>query len=154
MSYLRDLATHVRDGVLSFHRFAGMTDDEIIEDLTRVRGIGRWTAEMFLLFNLRRPDVLPVDDLGLRNAVTKEYALSGPVSAKSLREMGEAWRPYRTAASWYLWQSTRVVVPDGAKTAPPKRAIARKKTVESKKMLLPKTSVLAKRPRSPRAKVT
>jgi DNA-3-methyladenine glycosylase II len=115
MSYVRDLAIHVRDGTLNFHRFPRMTDDDIIADLTRVRGIGRWTAEMFLMFNLGRPDVLPVDDLGVRNAVTKAYGLAEPISAKALREMGERWRPYRTAASWYLWQSMRIIAPDGAK---------------------------------------
>jgi hypothetical protein len=73
---------------------------------------------MFLMFNLCRPDVLPVDDLGLRNAATKEYAVAPPVTAKALRELGERWRPYRTAASWYLWQSTRVVIPDGAEATP------------------------------------
>src|SRR5260370_128045 len=112
MSYLRDLAEHVRDGKLNFHRFARMDDDAIIEDLTRVRGIGRWTAEMFLMFNLCRPDVLAVDDLCLRNAATKAYATAVPVDAKALRELGEPWRPYRTAAAWYLWQSMRIVTPD------------------------------------------
>jgi DNA-3-methyladenine glycosylase II len=112
MSYLRDLATHVNDRKLNFHRFPKMDDEEIITELTRVRGIGRWTAEMFLMFNLGRPDVLAVDDLGLRNAATKEYGFSSPITAKELREIGERWRPYRTAAAWYLWQSMRVVTPD------------------------------------------
>ncbi len=89
-----------------------MEDEEIIVELTRVRGIGRWTAEMFLMFNLGRPDVLAVDDLGLRNAATKEYGFALPITAKELRELGERWRPYRTAAAWYLWQSMRVVTPD------------------------------------------
>jgi len=132
MTYVRDLARHVRDGLLNFHRFSRMTDDEIIADLTRVRGIGRWTAEMFLMFNLQRPDVLPVDDLGLRNAATKEYGLPQPVTAKLLREMGERWRPYRTAASWYLWQTTRTIVPDGAAPKKPQKTPSVKLAATSK----------------------
>ncbi len=116
MSYLRDLATHVNNRTLNFHRHSRMTDDEVIADLTRVRGIGRWTAEMFLMFNLHRPDVLPVDDLGVRNAVARLYAMSEPPPPKNLREFGERWRPYRTVASWYLWQSLNVVTPAGAET--------------------------------------
>ena len=118
LSYIRDLAAHVRDGTINFRRFPRMDDEAVITELIRVRGIGRWTAEMFLMFNLCRPDVLPVDDLGLRNAATKAYGVKLPVGAKELREMGERWRPYRTAASWYLWQSTRIVTPDGSGTSP------------------------------------
>lgn len=114
MAYIRDLAAHVRDGALNFHRFPRMDDEEIIAELTRVKGIGRWTAEMFLMFNLRRPDVLPVDDLGFRNAVAKAYGMSKPPAAKELRVFGERWRPYRSAAVWYLWQSTRIVTPGDA----------------------------------------
>ena len=114
--YLRDLATHVENGVLNFHRFAKMTDEEIIADLTRVHGIGRWTAEMFLMFNLGRPDVLPVDDLGVRNAVRKLYRMRKMPDGKRLRALGERWRPYRSAASWYLWRSGEIVlVSDAAK---------------------------------------
>src|SRR5713226_4772540 len=83
MSYLRDLAEHLRDGKLNFHRFPRMEDEAIIEDLTRVRGIGRWTAEMFLMFNLCRPDVLAVGDLGLRNAATRTYGPKEPINAKA-----------------------------------------------------------------------
>ena len=114
LSYIRDLATHVRDGTINFRRFPRMDDEAIIVELTRVRGIGRWTAEMFLMFNLCRPDVLAVDDLGLRNAATKAYATEAPVGVKELRELGKRWRPYRTAAAWYLWQSLRIVTPDGS----------------------------------------
>jgi DNA-3-methyladenine glycosylase II len=116
MSYLRDLAEHVRDGKLNFHRFARMEDEAVIADLTRVRGIGRWTAEMFLMFNLCRPDVLAVDDLGMRNAATRAYAPQEPVNARALRELGERWRPYRSAAAWYLWQSLLIVTPDALVT--------------------------------------
>ena len=117
MSYIRDLATHVNNRTLNFHRHSRMTDDEIIADLTRVRGIGRWTAEMFLMFNLHRPDVLPVDDLGVRNAVGRLYAMSPAPTAKALREFGERWRPYRSVASWYLWRSYDIIItpaPGGA----------------------------------------
>ncbi len=118
MAYIRDLAGHVRDRTLNFHRFSGMDDDAIIADLTRVRGIGRWTAEMFLMFNLHRPDVFPVDDLGVRNAVARLYAMSAPPPPRELREFGERWRPYRSVAAWYLWQSMTLVTPgDSAETA-------------------------------------
>jgi len=116
MAYIRDLARHVRDGSLNFRKFARMDDEEIIADLVRVRGIGRWTAEMFLMFNLRRPDILPVDDLGFRSAVAKAYGLGKLPAAKELKLMGERWRPYRSAAVWYFWQSTRLVTLD----SPPK----------------------------------
>jgi len=114
--YLRDLAAHVENRSLSFDRFAAMSDDQVVAELTRVKGIGRWTAEMFLIFNLGRPDVLPLDDLGLRIAVRQAYKLSALPTKRELERIGERWRPYRSAATWYLWQSTRVVLPsDGAR---------------------------------------
>jgi DNA-3-methyladenine glycosylase II len=112
--YLRDLATHVANESLNFHRFAAMSDEQVIAELIRVKGIGRWTAEMFLMFNLGRPDVLPLDDLGLRTAVRNAYGLPALPAKKELEQIGERWRPYRTAASWYLWQSTRIVLPSDA----------------------------------------
>jgi DNA-3-methyladenine glycosylase II len=126
-AYLRDLAAHVVNKSLNFHRFARMPDAEIIAELTRVKGIGRWTAEIFLMFNLGRPDVLPLDDLGLRIAARQAYRLAGLPSKRELEEMGERWRPYRTAASWYLWQSTRIVLPDAAPAAPPTRRATKAK---------------------------
>jgi DNA-3-methyladenine glycosylase II len=130
MSYIRDLATHLNNRTLDFHRHSRMTDDEIIADLTRVRGIGRWTAEMFLMFNLHRPDVLPVDDLGVRNAVGRLYKMSPAPTAKELREFGERWRPYRSVASWYLWRSYDIITPESsvAATAAAKKAIAKPPT--------------------------
>lgn len=123
MAYIRDLARHVRDGTLNFRKFARMDDEDIIAELVRVRGIGRWTAEMFLMFNLRRPDVLPVDDLGFRSAVAKAYGMNKTPVAKELKLMGERWRPYRSAAVWYFWQSTRLVTMDRtAKTVPKLKA--------------------------------
>ncbi len=137
MAYIRDLAGHVRDRTLNFHRFSAMDDDAIITDLTRVRGIGRWTAEMFLMFNLHRPDVFPVDDLGVRNAVARLYAMVAPPPPKELREFGERWRPYRTVAAWYLWQSMSVVTPGDsaakatAKPEPKTSVKAASRTVKS-----------------------
>lgn len=130
MSYIRDLATHVNNRTLNFHRHARMTDDEIIADLTRVRGIGRWTAEMFLMFNLHRPDVLPVDDLGVRNAVGRLYKMNPAPTAKALREFGERWRPYRSVASWYLWRSYDLITPETpvAATGDAKKAMAKSST--------------------------
>jgi DNA-3-methyladenine glycosylase II len=123
--YLKDLAAHVDNGTLNFHRFHKMEDEEIILDLTRVHGVGRWTAEMFLMFNLGRPDVLPVDDLGVRNAARRLYRLRTMPDAKRLRALAERWRPYRSAACWYLWRSGDVVLPDDA--APKRPRPARKK---------------------------
>ncbi len=120
--YLKDLATHVHQSRLRFNRFARMADEEIIADLTRVKGIGRWSAEMFLMFNLGRPDVLPAGDLGVRNAVARAYKMRKPPTPKELLAMGEKWRPFRTAAAWYLWQSIDVKLPDGA---PEKRRAVR-----------------------------
>ena len=123
--YLKDLAAHVDNGTLNFHRFHKMDDEEIIVDLTRVHGIGRWTAEMFLMFNLGRPDVLPVDDLGVRNAARRLYRMRKMPDAKRLRALAERWRPYRSAASWYLWRSGDIVLPGDA--SPKRRRPARKK---------------------------
>jgi O-6-methylguanine DNA methyltransferase len=105
MLALRDLAQHCVDGEIPpLGRLAGMDDDEIVERLTAVRGIGRWTAEMFLIFRLGRPDVLPVDDYGVRQGFALALGLPEPPSPKELAEHGERWRPYRSVASSYLWQ--------------------------------------------------
>jgi 3-methyladenine DNA glycosylase/8-oxoguanine DNA glycosylase len=80
-------------------------DDEVMRQLVAVKGIGRWTAEIFLMFRLGRPDIFPADDLGLMNAVQRAYGLRKRPDAKKLRKMGEAWRPHRSVAAWYLWQS-------------------------------------------------
>lgn len=110
--YLKDLAEHVQSRAINFHRFPGMEDEEIIAELIAVRGVGRWTAEMFLMFNLGRPDVLPVDDLGFRNAARRLYRMRKAPDAKRLRTLAERWRPYRSAAVWYLWRSGDVVLLD------------------------------------------
>jgi len=115
--YLRDLAEHVAAGKINFHRFPRMSDEEVIAELVRVHGVGRWTAEMFLMFNLGRPDVLPVDDLGVRNAVRRLYRMRKLPDARRLRALGERWRPYRSVASWYLWRSADIILPDNGAPA-------------------------------------
>jgi len=105
LRYMRDLAGKVQDGSLPLHALDAMTDDDVIVALTQVKGIGRWTAEMFLMFRLHRPDVLPVDDLGIVKAVQKAYGLRKTPSPDRLNKIGDAWRPYRSVACWYLWRS-------------------------------------------------
>ena len=104
-AYIRDLSVKAANGDLPLDHLPSMTDDEVIEALTRVKGLGRWSAEMFLMFRLRRPDVLPVDDLGIVNAIHRLYKLRKRPNANRIRRIGEAWRPYRTVACWYLWRS-------------------------------------------------
>ena len=105
ITYFRDLCDKCATGVVPLDSLESMTDDEVIASLTTVRGIGRWSAEMFLMFRLHRPDVLPVDDLGIVNAVKNVYRLRKRPNADRIRRIGEAWRPYRSVASWYLWRS-------------------------------------------------
>jgi DNA-3-methyladenine glycosylase II len=107
IGYLRDLAQKATNGSLRLGRFTRLSDDEVIENLTQVKGIGRWTAEMFLIFSLSRPDVLPVGDLGLASAIQHAYGLRALPSAERMRKLAEPWRPYRTIATWYLWKSRR-----------------------------------------------
>jgi 3-methyladenine DNA glycosylase/8-oxoguanine DNA glycosylase len=102
---LRDLAVKSMDGTVpAMRRLRGMDDEEIVERLTVVRGIGRWTAEMFLIFRLGRPDVLPVHDYGVRKGYQRAFRTRGLPEPKSIARRGERWRPYRTVASWYLWR--------------------------------------------------
>lgn len=105
--YLRDLCERISDGRLVLEAIESLEDEEVIARLTEVKGFGRWTSEMFLMFRLHRPDILPVDDLGIVNAVQRLYKLRKRPDAKKLYKLGEAWRPYRSVASWYLWQSLR-----------------------------------------------
>jgi len=105
IKYFRDLVERIQGGALSLDALDVMSDDEVIAALTKVKGIGRWSAEMFLMFRLHRPDVLPVDDLGIVNAVKNVYRLRKKPTADRIRRLGEAWRPYRSVASWYLWRS-------------------------------------------------
>jgi DNA-3-methyladenine glycosylase II len=107
VGYLRDLCARLADGRLNLDELDELPDEVVIERLTSVKGFGRWTAEMFLMFRLHRPDVLPAGDLGIVNAVKKMYGLRKQPDAKRIYKLGEAWRPYRSVASWYLWQSLK-----------------------------------------------
>ena len=103
--YIADLAQHFADGAIHVHRWPDMSDEQIIAELVEVRGIGRWTAEMFLMFNLLRPDVFPLDDLGLQKGIRVAYFRNRKVALSTMRRLGETWRPWRSVATWYLWRS-------------------------------------------------
>ena len=105
VEYLSDLAQHFESGQVHVRQWAQMEDEAIIEELVAIRGIGRWTAEMFLIFHLMRPNVLPVDDLGLIKGISVNYFSGEPVSRAEAREVGEAWAPFRSVATWYIWRS-------------------------------------------------
>jgi DNA-3-methyladenine glycosylase II len=107
--YVRDLAAHVLDGELELDRLGKLGDEEVIEEIVAVRGLGRWTAEMFLLFHLQRPDVLSGGDLGIRKAIQVEYRLEEMPTPTRVVEIGEPWRPHRSLASLYLWESLAAV---------------------------------------------
>jgi DNA-3-methyladenine glycosylase II len=102
---LRSLAEHVLAGELELDRLAELSDEEVMRALVAVKGIGQWTADMFLMFTLHRPDILPVGDLGIRNAVARAYGLDAVPQPDAVVAIGEPWRPYRTRASRYLWRS-------------------------------------------------
>ena len=110
LRYMRDLCGRILDRSLALDSLHALTDEEVILALTSVKGIGRWTAEMFLIFRLHRPDVLPLDDLGIVKAVKHAYRLRLAPSADRLTKIGEAWRPYRSVACWYLWASLDNIV--------------------------------------------
>ncbi len=103
--YLVDLAAHFAEGRIDPSRWQAMADEAVIAELVDVRGIGRWTAEMFLIFNLMRPDVFPLDDLGLQKAVSLHYCNGERPARRALADIGERWRPWRSVATWYLWRS-------------------------------------------------
>ena len=103
--YLCDLSQRFADGLVHVHHWPEMSDEDVITDLVQVRGIGRWTAEMFLMFNLLRPDVFPLGDLGLRKGLEVAYHGGRKVSLKTLQRRGESLRPWRSMATWYLWRS-------------------------------------------------
>jgi len=105
ISYLRDLAEHVEDGRLDLAHLTEMPDEEVSAQLTAVKGLGQWTVDMFLIFHLGRPDVLPVGDLGIRRAVEQAYELPDIPDAAELKRVAEPWRPHRSLASLYLWRS-------------------------------------------------
>ena len=105
IDYLKDLASHIYDGRINLEELPTMNDEEIINKLVNVKGIGRWTSEMFLIFSLGRQDILPVTDLGVRKAIQKVYSLSELPKPNTMMEIAEPWRPYRSIATWYLWKS-------------------------------------------------
>jgi DNA-3-methyladenine glycosylase II len=105
LGYMRDLSRKMSDGSINAAGLTGMTDDEIVAELTKIKGIGRWTVEMLLIFRLARPDVFPAGDLGIVKAIRKAYNLRTTPNVKRLHRIAEPWRPYRSVASWYLWAS-------------------------------------------------
>jgi DNA-3-methyladenine glycosylase II len=105
VEYVTDLASHFKNRLVHPTRWAEMEDEAVIAELTDIRGIGRWTAEMFLIFNLQRPNVLPLDDVGLLKAISVQYYSGEPVSRYEAREVAQSWRPWCTVATWYLWRS-------------------------------------------------
>jgi DNA-3-methyladenine glycosylase II len=105
IEYLVDLALHFDSGAIQADAWPSMSDDEIIAELVGIRGIGRWTAEMFLIFHLLRPNVLPLDDVGLINGISKNYFSGDAVSRSDAREVAAAWSPYCSVATWYIWRS-------------------------------------------------
>src|SRR5258708_24519682 len=107
--YISDLARRFADGKVHVHRWPGMDDEEVIEDLVQVRGIGRWTAEMFLMFNLLRPDVFPLGDLGLQKGLQVAYHGGRKISLKTMKTRGNTLRPWRSVATWYLWRAPDTV---------------------------------------------
>jgi DNA-3-methyladenine glycosylase II len=104
-AYLKDLAQKTSDGLLNFARLPEMTDDEVIEHLTQVKGIGAWTAHMFLMFSLRRPNVLPTGDYGVQVAIKKHYKKRKLPKPKDMEKLARVWEPYRSVACWYMWRS-------------------------------------------------
>ena len=103
--YLRDLSTKVLDGTVHLESLETMTNDDVVAAMTKVKGIGRWSAEMFLMFRLQRADVLPVGDLGIVKAIQRHYRLRKTPTPERMMKIAESWRPYRSVASWYLWAS-------------------------------------------------
>ena len=104
-AYVKDLARRFHEGEVRPRRWGRLGDEAIIEELVQVKGIGRWTVEMFLIFHLKRPDVLPVDDLGLRRAMERAYNDGKDLTRDDMRAIGASWAPWRTVGTWYLWRS-------------------------------------------------
>ena len=105
VAYLRSLAEHVMSGELELDRLHELSDEEVVRELTAVKGVGEWTAQMFLMFTLHRPDVLPTGELGVRNAAARAYGMGAPPKPAELTQLAEPWRPFRTRACLYLWRS-------------------------------------------------
>jgi DNA-3-methyladenine glycosylase II len=105
IGYLRDLVRHVQEHQLDLESIDALDDEAVVKQLTQIKGIGRWSAEMFLMFRLHRPDVLPIGDIGIVNAIHHQYRLRKRPTPDRIRKLGEKWRPYRSVACWYLWRS-------------------------------------------------
>ena len=110
LTYIRDLARKTRDGIVEFERFPQMSDEEVIAELTQVKGIGQWTAHMFLMFALRRPNILPTGDYGVRSAMRKAYGMKVMPKPRTMERLAKTWHPYCSVASWYMWRSLDVPV--------------------------------------------
>jgi DNA-3-methyladenine glycosylase II len=131
VAYLHDLCARIADGRLDLDALDALPDELVIERLTSVKGFGRWTAEMFLMFRLHRPDVLPAGDLGIVNAIQRLYRLRKRPEAGRILKMGEIWRPYRSVASWYLWQTIRERQAAGTKVQQPVVKLRRRRIYET-----------------------
>jgi len=112
MGYLRDLAAHVTDGRLRLTELPSMSDEDVIEHVTAVKGLGEWSAHMFLMFHLGRPDVLPVGDLGVRHGMRITYGLAALPTPKEALVIGAPWAPFRSVGSWYMWRAGEPIAPD------------------------------------------
>ncbi len=119
VAFLRDLAAHVTENRLELDRLTELDDALVLEQLTAVKGIGPWTAEIYLMFRLQRPDIFPIDDLGLVKAAQKLYGLRQRPTRKKLLRMAETWRPYRSVAAWYLWRSLSLPAISASRSASP-----------------------------------
>jgi DNA-3-methyladenine glycosylase II len=128
VEYVRSLAEHIISGELQIDHLAQLSDDEVREQITASRGLGRWTADMFLLINLERPDVLPIGDLGIRSAVQRLYRLDHLPSPREVDAIGEKWRPNRSLASFYLWTGNRPTAKPARQTLSPRTIRTARKT--------------------------
>jgi len=108
IKYLYDLAAHVGDGRLDLHSLDGHPDEEVLARITAVKGLGRWSAEMFLMFRLNRPDIFPVDDLGIVKGMQKLFGMKRRPKPRTMLRLAEPWRPYRSIAAWYVWRVTEM----------------------------------------------
>jgi DNA-3-methyladenine glycosylase II len=140
LGYIRDLAEHALSGKVDFALLPGMNDEEVIEALTDIKGIGVWTAHMFLMFSLRRPNVLPVGDLGVRMAIKRAYKKRKLPTPKQVEQIARGWHPYCSFAAWYLWRSLEL-----PKDEPATGAIKKGKTVNAKPLVKRKIPIVAKR---------
>lgn len=105
LTYIRDLARKTREGIVEFEKFPQMSDEDVIAELVRVKGIGEWTAHMFLMFALRRPNILPTGDYGVRSAMRKAYGMKVMPKPRTMLRIAKCWHPYCSVASWYMWRS-------------------------------------------------